>query len=65
MKDAYCIPTMAPPKREVFNPISVAARTMPTESIGYEATRTMSGFVAATARTIGAKSSVEGVYRRS
>src|SRR6185295_8361232 len=43
----------APPKSCVRRPISVAARTIPTESGGYDASRTTSGFVAWMARTIG------------
>ena len=41
------------PKILGWRPTSCAARTMPTESGGYEATYTMSGFVALIARTIG------------
>jgi hypothetical protein len=34
MNVAYCSPTMPPPNNCVLSPISVAARTMPTESTG-------------------------------
>jgi hypothetical protein len=46
-------PTMPPPKILGCSPTSCAARSMPTESGGYEATNTTSGFVALIARTIG------------
>jgi hypothetical protein len=46
-------PTMPPPKSLGCSPTSRAARSMPTESGGYEATNTMSGLVALMARTIG------------
>ncbi len=41
-----------------LKPISLTARTMPTESGGYEQITKTSGLVACTARTIGAKSVV-------
>ena len=53
-------PTMPPPKILGWRPTSWAARSMPTESGGYEATNTTSGFVALIARTIGVKSVVLG-----
>ena len=53
MSEAYCMPTMAPPNSLVLRPVSVAARTMPTESGGYDASSTASGLVAWMARTIG------------
>ena len=43
-----------------LNPSSFTARTMPTESGGYEQTTTRSRLAAAIARTIGAKSVVAG-----
>src|SRR5260370_35917741 len=45
-----------------LKPISLMALTMPTESGGYEQMIARSGLVAAMARTIGAKSVVEGGY---
>ncbi len=51
-----CKPTIAPPIAFGLNPSSFTARTMPTESGGYEQTTTRSGLAAAIARTIGAKS---------
>ena len=44
---------MPPPKSLGWSPTSCAARSMPTESGGYEATNTTSGLVALMARTIG------------
>ena len=41
-------------------PISCTARTMPTESFGYDITYTMSGLAARIARTIEEKSTVVG-----
>ena len=55
-------PTMPPPKSFGWSPTSCAARSIPTESGGYEATKTISGFVALMARTIGVKSAVLGGY---
>ena len=54
------MPTIAPPNSCVLRPTSVAARTIPTESGGYDASRTTSGLVARMARTTGVKSTVEG-----
>jgi hypothetical protein len=51
---------MAPPMAFGLKASSFTARTMPTESIGYEQTTTKSGRAAATARTIGLKSTVAG-----
>ena len=48
-----CSPTMPPPNILGSSPTSCAARIMPVESGGYEATKTMSGLVALIARTIG------------
>jgi hypothetical protein len=48
-----CRPTMPPPKILGCSPTSSAARSIPTESGGYEATNTMSALVALMARTIG------------
>ena len=48
-----CRPTIPPPKILGCSPTSCEARTMPTESGGYEATNTMSGFTALIARAIG------------
>ena len=60
-----CRPTKPPPIIFGLKPISLIAFTMPTESGGYEQITTMSGFVAWMARTIGAKSVVDGGYRLS
>ena len=57
-----CRPTMPPPKSftESPTPISFTARTIATESVGYEQTNTMSGLAARIARIIEEKSTVVG-----
>ena len=48
-----CRPTMPPPKSFGCSETSWAARSMPTESGGYDATKRTSGLTALMARTIG------------
>ena len=48
-----CKPTIPPPNIFAFSPTSLAARIMPTESGGYDATNTRSGLVAWILRTMG------------
>ena len=57
-----CRPTMPPPKilTESPTPISFTARTIATESFGYDITNTMSGLAARMARIMDEKSTVAG-----
>ena len=57
-----CRPTMPPPNSFTSGPtpISFTARTIATESFGYEATNTRSGFAARMARIMDEKSTVVG-----
>ena len=64
-KLAYCRPTMPPPNSLVCRSSSLAARTIPAESGGYDATKTASGLVAWMALMIGVKSVVLGGYDSS
>ena len=59
-----CRPTMPPPNSLTLlpSPISLAARTSATDSLGYDATNTTSGLAALIERTIDENSVVLGGY---